>query len=108
LKQSGEPSRAVVANLEVRALGKIHPDLLIGDVDHLAVDPLEILRQIRFVLPNCIIAVYSGDTRRSWGLACHLAGANCLLSKQSTQRQLSAGVHDAVDSGCYTDPRFVA
>ncbi len=108
LKQSGESTRAVVAKLEVRALGKLHPDLLIGDVDDLAVDPLEILRQIRFVLPNCLIAVYSGDSHRAWGRACHLAGANCLLSKKSTTHELSAGVHDAVKSGCYTDPRFAA
>jgi hypothetical protein len=37
-----------------------------------------------------------------------LAGANCLLAKESDQAQLSEGVHDAMGNGCYTDPRFAA
>lgn len=105
--EAGEASRPLIAGLEVRGLGKLRPDLLIGDVDFLTVDPLELLRQVRFVLPNCVIAVYSADLHRAWGLACHVAGANCMLAKNSAEAELSAGLRSAVLSGCYTDPRFV-
>jgi DNA-binding NarL/FixJ family response regulator len=107
LEGAGRSGKAIVAGFDVRELSRLQPDLLIGDVDGLDSDPLELLRQVRFVLPSCIIAVYSGDARRVWGLACHLAGANCLLSKASSEAELSGGVRDALSSGCYTDPRFI-
>jgi len=67
-----------------------------------------LLRRIRFVLPECVIAVYTGVMDRTWTRACHLAGANCLLSKDSSERDLAAGLRGALASGCYTDPRFAA
>jgi two-component system response regulator DesR len=108
LESAGETSHPLVAPLDVRALGKLRPDLLIADIDHLTVDPLELVRQIRFVLPACAIVVYTGDGRRAWGLACHMAGANGLLSKSSSEDELTGGIRDVLGSGCYTDPRFVA
>jgi hypothetical protein len=39
-------------------------------------------------------------------MACHLAGANCLLAKKSTKAVLAAGLSEAMTSGCFTDPRF--
>jgi DNA-binding NarL/FixJ family response regulator len=108
LKAAGEGSPATSARLDVRELNELAPDVLVCDVDDLEVDPLEMLRQIRFVLPDCMVAVYTGVMQRSWGRACHLAGANCLLSKDSGERKLSRGLHDAVRTGCYTDPRFAA
>ncbi len=107
LQNAGEAEHAVIAPLDIRALGKLHPNLVIGDLDGVATDPLEFLRQLRFVLPNCTIAVYSADLHRAWGVALHLAGANGILAKTSTGAELYTGVHDAVTSGCYTDPRFV-
>ncbi len=107
LREAGETRRPIVGGVDVRELGRIRPDLLICDLDALTVDKLECLRQVRFVLPSCAIAVYSSDAQRSWGLACHLAGATCMLSKASTQTELSDGLLDALASGCYTDPRFV-
>jgi len=107
-EQAGEPRLATLAQLDVSALGKLAPDVLVCDVDDYASDSLELLRQIRFVLPVCMIAVYTGVMTRPWGRACHLAGANCLLAKESTERQLSHGLRDALLSGCYTDPRFAA
>jgi DNA-binding NarL/FixJ family response regulator len=108
LKGAGEKRPPVETALDVRVLGEMRPDVLIGDLDGLTIDPLELLRQIRFVLPTCTIAVFSGDHRRTWGAACHMAGANCLLSKSSTLIELTAGLRDAVGSGCFTDPRFAA
>jgi DNA-binding NarL/FixJ family response regulator len=107
-KAAGEPALATVARLNVTELGRLLPDVLICDIDDLDVDPLELLRQIRFVLPDCMIAVYSGIMERKWGRRCHLAGANCLLAKGSDERRLSTGLRDALLSGCYTDPRFAA
>jgi two-component system response regulator DesR len=108
LEAAGETTRPLVAALDVRALGKLRPDLLIADIDRLTVDPLELVRQIRFVLPSCAIALYTGDGRQAWTLACHMAGANGLLSKSSSEEELANGIRDVLASGCYTDPRFVA
>lgn len=108
LKVAGELPLATLARLEVAELRRLAPDLLVCDVDGIAVDPLEFLRQVRFVLPECLIAVYTGVMKRSWGAACHFAGANCLLSKDSSIAELASGIRDATSTGCYTDPRFAA
>ncbi|MFY9781900.1 MAG: hypothetical protein WAJ85_15495 [Candidatus Baltobacteraceae bacterium] len=105
-KGAGISDPATLARLDVSELGRLHPDTLVCDLDDLEVDPLELLRRIRFVLPECVIAVYTGLLEREWGLACHLAGANCLLSKGSDARELSAGLHGALRTGCYTNPCF--
>jgi DNA-binding NarL/FixJ family response regulator len=107
-EDAGISDSATVARLDVSELGRLGPDLLVCDVDGLDVDPLELLRRIRFVLPDCVIAVYTGVLERAWGRSCHLAGANCLLSKESNERQLAEGVRGALRSGCYTAPYFTA
>ena len=66
------------------------------------------LRRIRFVLPDCMIAVYTGVMKRTWSRACHLAGGNLSASKDSDERDLSEGLRGALQSGCYYDPRFAA
>ena len=107
-KAAGELPLATIARLDVPELGRLVPNVLVCDVDATEKDSLELLRQIHFVLPECLIAVYTGITKRTWGVACHLAGANCLLSKEADERQLSKGLRSALRSGCYTDPRFAA
>ncbi len=107
-KAMGETRPAVTSPLDVRALGRLHPDVLIGDLDHLDVDAMELLRQIRFVLPGCMIAIYGDDTHKAWGRACHMAGANGVLSKRSTQTELTNGITNALATGCFTDPRVNA
>lgn len=108
LKAAGELPLTTLARLDVTELRRLAPDLLVCDVDAVTVDAVELVRRIRFVIPECLIAVYTGDMRRTWGLACHLAGANCLLSKDSDREQLAGGLRSAIRSGCYTDPRFAA
>jgi DNA-binding NarL/FixJ family response regulator len=108
LKSVAGGKRAISSEVDVRQLGTIAPELLIADLDHLTVDPLERLRQIRFVLRSCVISIYSGDSHQAWGRACHLAGANAMLSKLSSPTELRAGVKEALFSGCFTDPRFAA
>jgi DNA-binding NarL/FixJ family response regulator len=107
-KAAGEPALATLARLDVAELGRLRPDVLVCDVDGFAADPLELLRQVRFVLPECLIAVYTGVMERAWGRKCHLAGANCLLAKSSDQHRLAEGLRNAIESGCYTDPLFAA
>lgn len=108
LKGAGESGYTLVAGLDVAALGRAAPDVLVADVDRLDVDQLELLRQLRFVLPECIIVVYTAGVGSSWGRACHLAGATCILSKKSHESQLTAGLLHAFQTGCFTDPRFAA
>jgi DNA-binding NarL/FixJ family response regulator len=108
LKAAGTPGLATVSQLDVAELGRLRPDLLVCDVDALDVDPLELLRRIRFVLPNCIIAVYTDKQTFAWSRACHLAGVNCVLAKSSDERRLTQGLQIALRSGCYTDPGFAA
>lgn len=108
LKGAGESGNPVVAQLDVAALGRLAPDVLVADIDRLEVDPLEALRQLRFVLPECVIVVYTEGVRASWGRACHLAGATCVLSKGSRESQLTIGLRHAFQTGCFTDPRLAA
>lgn len=108
LKGAGQPALTVVVRLDVAALGKLAPDLLVADIDRLKVDPLETLRQLRFVLPECVIVVYTAAVESSWGRECHLAGASCVLSKASTESELIDGLQRALETGCFTDPRFAA
>jgi len=108
LKGAGEASLTVVARLDIAAFGKLAPDGLIADVDRQDVDQRELLRQLRFVLPECVIVVYTGGVRGGWGRDCHLAGASCVLSKESREALLVSGLQRAMRTGCFTDPRFAA
>jgi DNA-binding NarL/FixJ family response regulator len=102
------PQPAVVDRLGVTELGLLAPSVLVIDVDGLDVDPLEMLRMLRFVLPSCMIAVYTKVLEEPWALACHMAGANCLLSKASDVTQIADGIRGSLRRGCFTDPSFKA
>jgi DNA-binding NarL/FixJ family response regulator len=109
LRKAGAPPLGNAdARLNVTDLGQLGPTFIVCDIDGLAVDALEVLRQLRFVLPGCIIAIYTGVSTAAWALACHLAGANCLLSKLATKAELTEGIGEALKTGCFTDPRFAA
>jgi len=107
LRAAGVAEVASYADLSVSGLGTLEPDLLVCDLDRLDVDRLEFLRRVRFVLPECLIAVYTADLHRIWSRACHLAGANCLLAKASSENDVAMGVRQTLRSGCFTDRRFV-
>jgi CheY-like chemotaxis protein len=106
LRSAGAPLVTAICGLDVAALGKLAPSVIICDIDGLDSDRLEFLRQVRFVVPECIIAVYTMLMTHSWALQCHLAGANCLLSKESTGAELSVGLRSSMVTGCFTDSRF--
>ena len=98
--------QAAVAKLDIGVLNALSPDVLAIDVDELEIDPFEALRQIRFVIPDCSIVVFTNSAKPTFARDCHNAGANCLLSKLSNHAQLVAGIRHAMRSGCFTDPRF--
>jgi DNA-binding NarL/FixJ family response regulator len=106
LQSAGAVVPPVIARLQVAELGKLGPTSLVCDVDSLAIDPLEMIRQVRFVLPECLIAIFTGKGEGSWALSCHLAGANCVVSSESSERELTFGLRRVLQSGCFTDPRF--
>jgi DNA-binding NarL/FixJ family response regulator len=108
VKRAKAPALIVIARVDVVALRTVSPDLLICDLDALETDPLEMLRQLRFVLPRCPIVVYTLNAKRSWGLSCHTAGANGILSKNSTESELALGLKLVMSDGCFTDPRLRA
>lgn len=93
-------------NLGVAKLGTYAPRVLMIDFDHFSSDKLESIRQLRFVLPDCAIAVVSSNLKRSWARQCHMAGASGVLSARSGMQRMLAGVRGAVRTGCYTDPDF--
>jgi DNA-binding NarL/FixJ family response regulator len=101
-------ANASIAQVDISVLRALAPDVLVIDIDRLEVDPIEAIRQLRFVLPECVIAVFTAGTNSDVIRACHNAGANCLLSKSSDEAQLATGLRRAMWSGCFTDPRFVS
>jgi DNA-binding NarL/FixJ family response regulator len=108
LETAGEPVSTVMTHLDVAELGRLAPDVLVADLDALKIDALETVRRLRFVLSECVLVVLTSVATIAWGRACHLAGANCLLSKDSSESELSSGLRRAIHGGCYTDPRFAA
>jgi DNA-binding NarL/FixJ family response regulator len=108
VKRAKAPPLIVTARADVVALRAISPDLLICDLDSHETDPLETLRQLRFVLPQCVIVLYTLNTKRSWGVGAHSAGANGVLSKKSSESELAVGLKLAMSDGCFTDPRLRA
>ena len=57
---------ASIAEVDVSVLRALHPDVLIIDIDRLEVDPIEAIRQLRFVLPDCVIVVYTTARTPTW------------------------------------------
>jgi DNA-binding NarL/FixJ family response regulator len=108
LRAADAPALAVIAPLRAVEIARLRPDLCICDIDLVETDALELLRQLRFVLPTSLIGVFTGRLERSWAVSCHLAGANALLLKESNMERLAQGLRGVIASGCYTDPRFAA
>jgi CheY-like chemotaxis protein len=108
LTKARSPKPIAIGRVNVAELGALRPSLLICDIDSVAFDPLETLRQLRFVLPDCIIIVYTSETKRAWGIACHSAGANGILATTSSVDDLAAGIRSTMRSGCFTDPHLTA
>jgi len=108
LAAADAPALAVIAPLRAVEIARMKPNLCICDLDFLEVDSLELLRQLRFVLPSCLIAVYTERLEGPWAVSCHLAGASAVFLKGSPVERLTAGLRGMINSGCYTDPRFAA
>jgi len=96
----------VGSSMDLQLMSHLAPDLLFVDLDFIDADPLESIRMTRFMLPHAVICVYTGDSRPAWASACHLAGANCVLTKQADGAEIAQGVRRALMVGAYTDHRF--
>jgi DNA-binding NarL/FixJ family response regulator len=97
----------VAERLDITELGLIAPDLVIVvDVLPLPYDLIEAIRMTRFVVPRCLIAVYTATLSSAWSHACHLAGANCMLATTSDRDELTRGLRRALTTGCFTAPAF--
>ncbi len=103
---SDEPT--ILAATDTTAIGSLDAHVLVLDVDALETDPLETIRQARFLLRAGVIAIFTDRLEQSWGLACHLAGANCLLSKLGSEDTTAIGLLRGIGGGCFTDPAFEA
>ncbi len=108
LSAVGFPLPIVLGRLNVTELGLNVPDVLIIDIDSTELDAMELLRMTRFVLRACVIVVYTNKSSQTWALECHIAGANCILSKGSDESGLVAGLTHTFATGCFTDPSIVA
>src|SRR5579862_8955098 len=95
-------------NIHVTALGTYNPSVVMIDFDHLHQDKLEATRQLRFVLPNCAIAIVSSVLQRSWARQCHMAGASAVLDSAQSASELLAGLREADASGCFTGRTFTS
>jgi len=93
-------------DLRVAMLGTYAPCVIMIDCDHLLGDSLESIRQLRFVLPDCSIAIASSDLTGTWARECHMAGASGVLSIRGNTTKMVAGLRRAIKTGCYTDPDF--
>lgn len=104
----GSAPPTIISPIDVTGIGSLEPDVLVFDVDALETDPLETIRMTRFLLRSGLIAIYTGTLTQSWGRACHLAGANCLLSKDAGEDRTALGLMHSIRGGCFTDPAFEA
>ncbi|HLI96642.1 MAG TPA: hypothetical protein VKT72_11230 [Candidatus Baltobacteraceae bacterium] len=95
-------------DVRVTKLRTYAPRVLMIDVDHIPSNKLESIRQLRFVLPECAIAVVSSNLQSSWAKQCHMAGANGVFSSGSSTQHMIAGLQSAIRTGCYTDPVFAS
>lgn len=100
----GRPQRDT--SIHVSRLAAYDPAVLVMDFANLANDPLETIRQLRFVLPTATIAVYS-EAVDGWAARCHLAGATCMLLRGADSGRLQRGIGFAQRVGCYTDRGFM-
>jgi DNA-binding NarL/FixJ family response regulator len=106
LRRAGFDAPICSLTVSVSALARYAPHVVMIDFDHLCGDQLESVRQIRFVLPNCAIAVVSSNFKSEWARTCHFAGASGVISGSGTSIHMTAGLQRATLTGCYTDPAF--
>jgi len=99
-------SAVALARTKISEINAHAPDVLMIDLDHLPGDCLESVRQLRFVLPECTIAVLTSTFETRWAKRCHAAGACGVLPGGGSEAQILIGLQQALLTGAYTDAHF--
>jgi DNA-binding NarL/FixJ family response regulator len=95
-----------IALFDVAMLHALNPAVIVVDIDSMKTEPLEALRQLRFVLPNCALVVYAGRLTPSQLPALRNAGSNAVLAKGSSDAEVVAGLRCTTAGGFFSDPNF--
>jgi DNA-binding NarL/FixJ family response regulator len=94
----------VSTTLDVDDIRNSRPEALFVDTDFLDVDPADAVTAMRAALPRAFICAYTdGHGARADRL--RFAGANCVLSKRSGEREITDVLKVARQRGTFTDPR---
>ena len=94
----------VAPTLDVDDIRANHPEALFVDTDFLDVDPADAVSAMREALPRAFICAYT-DGHGAGADRLTFAGANCVLSKRSGDREITDALRAARQRGTFTDPR---
>ncbi|HEY8298360.1 MAG TPA: response regulator [Candidatus Baltobacteraceae bacterium] len=83
------------------------PDVVFADIDFFRNDAPSTIRKMRRQSPQSLICVYTSQMAASWAKLCHVAGANAVLTKLSTDSELLVAVRSTLAVGAYTDGRYL-
>jgi DNA-binding NarL/FixJ family response regulator len=90
-----EPDYAVVGTVEdgqslIAAAQTLRPDLVLTDIDMPILNGIEATRELRRILPDCRVVVFSANDEPDIMTAAFAAGASGYLIKGSSQSLLSS------------------
>lgn len=79
-----------VALFDVEMLEALSPQIIVIDTDSMKSEPLEALRQLRAVLPQCVLLAFatSADAASNF----QRAGATAIILKSSTDAEVEAAL----------------
>ena len=106
LSEAGFSVVATLESLSLDEIGRHEPKVVFVDIDFLDVEPIAAIRQLRSVVPDATICVYTGNVDEGWAAACSRAGGNCLISKSAAPAEIVSGIQRALRVGVYVDWRF--
>ena len=98
--------QSVSMELNPTAIKSLAPEVVVLDIDDLNIDPFETLRRLRFVLPDCMMIVYTNVLSSEWCRGCRLAGVSGIRSERSDVGAVEFGIRPTIQNGCFTDPRI--
>ncbi len=91
---------------DFRELLEEQPAVLFIDADYVTQEPLRLIPLLRTLLPDALIAIYTGQRASEWAKACCFSGANAIFSKSARREEIVDGLRQMLDTGQYTDLRL--